>query len=182
MTQTDSRSLRKVLGCYATGVTVITARSRTNDHIGVTVNSFASVSLDPPLILFSLARTANVLPSFQQADDLVVNILSHGQQAVSNMFARPSTASWDEADHSYASNGCAVLIDSLAHLECRKCSEVEGGDHLIFLCEVVRFHLREAADPLLFYRAAYGTYSRDRWNKMPQPDTSLTEFSIGGWG
>ncbi len=182
MSQTDSRQLRKVLGCYATGVTVITTRTRTNSRIGVTVNSFASVSLDPPLILFSLARTANVLASFQEAGDIAVNILSRGQQTLSNMFAKPSSAVWTEADHFCADNGCALFKSSLAHLECRKRSEIDGGDHLIFLCEVIRFHLQETTDPLLFYRGAYGTHVRDPWSKMPQPDSSLAELAVGGWG
>jgi flavin reductase (DIM6/NTAB) family NADH-FMN oxidoreductase RutF len=182
MAQTDTRSLRNVLGCYATGVAIITARSAADAHIGVTVNSFASVSLDPPLILFSLALTANVLSSFQKSDSFVVNILSQGQQALSNMFARPSTASWTDAHYSHAANGCALFVGSLAQLECRKHSVLEGGDHLIFLCEVMKFHLRETADPLLFYRGAYGTYTRDQWSRMPRPDSSLAEFAVEGWG
>src|SRR5580704_4414507 len=95
MPSIDSRTLRSVLGCYATGVAVIATRNIAGDHIGVTVNSFSSVSLDPPLILFSLARTAKVLACFQQTKSFAVNILGHGQESLSNMFARSSTASWD---------------------------------------------------------------------------------------
>jgi 3-hydroxy-9,10-secoandrosta-1,3,5(10)-triene-9,17-dione monooxygenase reductase component len=182
MARIDLGALRKVLGCYATGVAVITARTAANDHVGVTVNSFSSVSLDPPLILFSLARIANVFATFQQTNRFVVNILGQGQQALSNMFARPSTASWADADFTDASNGCALLANSLAQLECDKAAELEGGDHLIFLGEVTKFHLRAPDDPLLFYRGAYGTYARDRWSKMPPPESSLSEFAVTGWG
>lgn len=178
----DPCALRKILGCYATGVAVITARTATNDHIGVTVNSFSSVSLDPPLILFSLARTANVLASFQHSKRFAVNILGQGQQALSNMFARPSTASWTDAHFTEASNGCALFVNSLAQLECDKAAELEGGDHLIFLGEITGFHLRATADPLLFFRGAYGTYTRDQWSKMPPTDGSLSEFAVTGWG
>ena len=180
MAQTDTRSLRNVLSCFATGVAVITARTVEDAHIGVTVNSFSSVSLDPPLILFSLGRNANVLSSFQQIESFVVNILGQGQQALSNMFARPSTASWDDAEFTHSTNGCALFADALAQLECKKVDELEGGDHIIFLGEVTKFHLRAPADPLLFFRGAYGTYTRDQWSKLPPSD--LTGFAIEGWG
>ena len=182
MTPTDPRLLRNVLGCYATGVAVITARTAANEHIGVTVNSFSSVSLQPPLVLFSLARTANVLAVFQQAEHFIVNILSHSQEALSNMFARPSTASWAETDYTVGENGCVLFSNSLAQLECKKTAEMEGGDHLIFLGEVTRVHMHDAADPLLFYRGCYGTYTRDPWSKLPPPDGSLSDFTVPGWG
>jgi flavin reductase (DIM6/NTAB) family NADH-FMN oxidoreductase RutF len=182
MTSINSRQLRNVLGCYATGVAVITTRNGAGDHIGVTVNSFSSVSLDPPLVLFSLSRTANVLVGFRQATRFVVNILAEGQQALSNMFARPSSACWTDVDFTHATNGCALLMDSLAQLECDKSAEIDGGDHLLFLGEVISYHSRPPAEPLLFYRGAYGTYTRDRWSKLPPPDGSLAEFAAPGWG
>ncbi len=182
MGEIDTRLLRNALGCYATGVAVITTRSATKEHVGVTVNSFSSVSLQPPLILFSLARTANVLASFQQAEHFIVNILSHRQETLSNMFARPSSASWTEMQYTEGENGCALFTGSLAQLECRKAQEMEGGDHRIFLGEVTRVHLHDAADPLLFYRGRYGTYTRDPWSKLPPPDGSLSDFTVPGWG
>ncbi len=182
MVGTDTCALRKVLGCYATGVAVITARCEAGDHIGVTVNSFCAVSLEPPLILFSLARTANVLTRFQKAKTFTVNILAQEQQVLSNIFARPSTASWEDKSFETGENGCALFTDCLAHLECNKAEELEGGDHLIFLGKVTHFHLRSPVDPLLFYRGGYGTYIRDQWSKMSPPDGSLSEFSVTGWG
>jgi flavin reductase (DIM6/NTAB) family NADH-FMN oxidoreductase RutF len=182
MAQMDTRALRNVLGCYATGVAIITARGAAEGHLGVTVNSFCSVSLEPPLILFSLAHTANVLVTFQTAKSFAVNILGQGQESLSNMFARPSTASWTETKFTEGANGCALFSDCLAQLECHKVSEMEGGDHIIFLGKVTRFHLHTPADPLLFYRGAYGTYTRDRWSKMPPPDSSLSGFAVTGWG
>jgi 3-hydroxy-9,10-secoandrosta-1,3,5(10)-triene-9,17-dione monooxygenase reductase component len=182
MAQIDPRALRNVLGCYATGVAVITARTAAGEHVGVTVNSFSSVSLDPPLVLFSLARTANVLATFQQVQSFAVNILGQGQQTLSNMFARPSTARFDDARFVSGANGCALFAESLAQLECNKTTEVEGGDHIVFLGEVTHFHLHAPTQPLLFYRGAYGTYTRDQWSKMPPPDGSLSEFAVTGWG
>lgn len=182
MAELDTKKLRNVLGCYATGVAIITARTGANDHIGVTVNSFSSVSLDPPLILFSLLRTARVLAGFQQATSFVVNILAQGQQPLSNIFARPSTACWSDIEFTCAANGCALLANSLAHLECNKAAELDGGDHLIFLGEVTDFHLRSSGDPLLFYRGAYGTYARGQWSEIPLPGNTLSEFVVSGWG
>src|ERR1700732_3508801 len=106
MEQKDTRALGNILGCFATGVAIITARGADNAHIGVTVNSFSSTLLDPPLILFSLARTAKVLAGFQRTESFAVNILGHGQEALSNMFARPSTASWAGGNFPVAENGC----------------------------------------------------------------------------
>jgi flavin reductase (DIM6/NTAB) family NADH-FMN oxidoreductase RutF len=182
MAQIDPRALRNILGCYGTGVAIITTRTASGDHVGVTVNSFSSVSLDPPLILFSLARNANVLATFLQTNSFAVNILSQSQQVLSNMFAKPSTARFDDARFSAGANGCALFADSLAHLECNKYSEVEGGDHVVFLGEVTAFHLCAPAQPLLFYRGAYGTYARDQWSKIPPADGSLSEFAVTGWG
>lgn len=155
----DTKALRQVLGCYATGIAVITTRSVEGRHVGITVNSFTSVSLNPPLVLFSLGRNANALRSFQWASEFAVNILAQQQKAVSDVFAKPSSACWDNVEFSVADNGCALIANSLAHLECSKKGELDGGDHVILLGEVSRYQVHSPADPLLFYRGAYGTYT-----------------------
>jgi 3-hydroxy-9,10-secoandrosta-1,3,5(10)-triene-9,17-dione monooxygenase reductase component len=177
----DPRSLRNVLGCFATGVAVLTTRTANEEHAAVTINSFSSVSLDPPLILFALAKKANVLSHFQAAKSFAVNILSHRQESLSNMFARPSSADWSDLRFEEGENGCALFADSLAQLECNVHAEIDGGDHRVFFGEVIRFHLHSAVDPLLFYRGRYGAYSHSRWEKNVQ-DGTLTDLSIGGWG
>jgi 3-hydroxy-9,10-secoandrosta-1,3,5(10)-triene-9,17-dione monooxygenase reductase component len=180
--QHDPRSLRNVLGCYATGVAILTTITAEKQPIGVTVNSFSSVSLDPPLILFSLLNTAGILPHFQQAEHFNVNILSSKQEALSNIFARPSSATWDTLPYENNPEGCALFSGCVAQLECRRYAEIDGGDHRIFLGTVLRFHLLSPAEPLLFYRGRYGTYVRDQWAKTPPADSELTELSIPGWG
>ena len=179
--QIDTPELRKILGCYATGVAIVTARTSVGSHSAVTVNSFSSVSLDPPLVLFSLVRSANVLVVFQQSKSFAVNILGRRQQALSNMFAKPSSACWAETDFTHAANGCALFAESLAHIECDKTAELEGGDHLIFLGRVTHFRLCAEDDPLLFYRGAYGTYTHDPFHKESPPDGLLLEFAVAGW-
>jgi 3-hydroxy-9,10-secoandrosta-1,3,5(10)-triene-9,17-dione monooxygenase reductase component len=181
MSSIDTRGLRDVLGCYATGVTVVTTRTNSGEHAGVTVNSFASLSLDPPLILFSLAKTAHILPHFQRARCFAVNILAHSQESLSNTFARPSSASWETAPYTEGANGCALFADVLAQLECSRYAEIDGGDHRTFFGEVTRMHLGPPADPLLFYRGRYGTYARSQLEKVPTPDSTLSDFSPTGW-
>lgn len=182
MEQIDPRALRNVLGCYATGVAIITARTPGGEHVGVTVNSFSSVSLDPPLILFSVARNTNVFRSLKEARNFSVNILAHNQQSLSSMFAKPSTADFKKSVFTEGHNGCALFHDSLAQLECDKEAEIDGGDHLVFLGRVTNCHLRTPTKPLLFFRGAYGTYSRDQLRALPPADSSLSEFSVTGWG
>lgn len=178
----DPRSLRNVLGCFATGVAVLTTRTSTGQHVAVTINSFSSVSLEPPLVLFALAKRANVLPHFQSAKNFAINILSHGQESLSNMFARPSSANWKEFRFIEGENGCALFADSLAQLECDSNTEIDAGDHRVFFATVVRLHLHSIVDPLLFYRGRYGGYFHSLWEKDAVQDGTLTDFSIGGWG
>lgn len=182
MTAFNSRSLRNVFGCFATGVAILTTRTATREHAAVTVNSFSSVSLDPPLILFSLAKNANALKHFQQASSFAVNILSHTQETLSNMFARPSSANWNDTPFVEGETGCALISESLAQIECVPYSEIDSGDHQVFLGKVVHLHLHSMLDPLLFYRGRYGTYMRSPWEKAVAQDGSLSDFSIGGWG
>jgi flavin reductase (DIM6/NTAB) family NADH-FMN oxidoreductase RutF len=181
MTPEAGRALRDVLGCYATGVAIISTRTGKGEHVAVTVNSFASLSLNPPLVLFSLGKAANILAHFQRAQCFAVNILAHQQESLSNAFARPSSACWETCTYSEGDNGCALFADVLAQLECSRYAEIDGGDHRTFFGQVTQMHLGRAADPLLFYRGRYGTYARSPFEKMPVPEGSLSDFAPNGW-
>jgi 3-hydroxy-9,10-secoandrosta-1,3,5(10)-triene-9,17-dione monooxygenase reductase component len=181
MTPDGGRTLRDVLGCYATGVAIISTLTSEGEHVAVTVNSFASLSLDPPLILFSLGKTANILAHFQRAQCFAVNILAHQQESLSNAFARPSTACWDACTYSVGENGCALFAGVLAQLECSRYAEIDGGDHRTFFGQVTQMHLGRGADPLLFYRGRYGTYVCGAFEKVPVPESSLSDFAPSGW-
>jgi flavin reductase (DIM6/NTAB) family NADH-FMN oxidoreductase RutF len=170
----DPREFRNALGCYATGVAIITARTEAETDVGVTVNSFSSLSLDPPLILFSVAKTANILATFQKAAHFAVNILSEDQRALSNMFAKPSSADFTKASYRRGSNGAALFNEALAHLECFNYQQVDGGDHVIFVGRVESMAVLAPRNPLLFYRGAYGTYER---NEVPPPPTAIRVVS-----
>lgn len=155
----DPRELRNALGRFATGIAVVLARDE-DGPIGVTVNSFSSVSLDPPLVLFSMARTLYSLPRMERADAYTVNVLLEGQEAVSNRFARPGADKFVDIALKAGHTGAPVLHPALASFECVPHAHYDGGDHVIFLGRVVHLHLEGEGDPLLYYRGGYRALAR----------------------
>jgi flavin reductase (DIM6/NTAB) family NADH-FMN oxidoreductase RutF/pimeloyl-ACP methyl ester carboxylesterase len=151
----DARTLRDALGCFATGITVVTAMSPDGTPIGLTANSFTSVSLDPPLLLVCIANTASSGPILQQAEHFAVNVLQIGQQPVSNRFAGKGEDRFAASDWSEGENGAPVLAGSLSAFECRRHAVHEGGDHFILVGEVKRAQFDARRDPLLYFRGKY---------------------------
>ena len=135
----DPKELRRCLGNFATGVAVVTTRSNDKDQ-GITVNSFTSLSLDPPLVLWCLARKSRTYAAFAETEHFIVNILSVDQVPVSNRFAFRSDEDFP-ADVSFTRGiGSAPLLDgTCAHFQCRKTAVFEGGDHVILVGEVIEF-------------------------------------------
>ena len=150
----DLRDLRNALGTFATGVTIITARSRDGGLYGLTANSFTSVSLTPPLVLWSASLYAQSLSAFQEGTHFVVNILAHDQIELSNKFARSHENKFAEIDHIIPECGAPVLIGSAAHFECRNEYRHYGGDHIIFIGHVERYAYTNKPT-LLFCRGKY---------------------------
>ncbi len=156
----DSRvtgDLRRLLGHFATGVTVITTTDREGEACGTTANAFTSVSLDPPLILVCLARGSQTLESIRDRGGFVANILADGQQEHSNWFARKGVR-LKPAEHDFRRGklDLPILDGTLAHVECEVERIDEGGDHEIILGRVVSSgHHESAPDPLLFFRGGY---------------------------
>ena len=152
----DSRLFRKALGTFATGVTVVTGLTPKDVQVGVTVNSFASVSLDPPIILICLDNNTGCLKAFCEGERFAVNILSENQQDLSEEFASPQEHKFK--DHAFETwdSGCPILPGSLTNLECTRLNAFEGGDHLIVLGRVDRIEHADGRRPLLFYQSAYG--------------------------
>ncbi len=138
----------------ATGVTIITARGRAGGLYGMTANSFTSVSLNPPLVLWSASLYAQSLPAFQEGTHFVVNILAHDQIELSNKFARTHENKFAEIDHIIPECGAPVLIGSAAHFECRNEYRHYGGDHIIFIGHVERYAYTHKPT-LLFCRGKY---------------------------
>ena len=151
----DIRSFRDALGEFATGVVVVTAVAPGGERIGFTVSSFNSVSLDPPLVLFSIARSAFSLGAFVDAKKFAVNVLHAGQEEVSSRFARALESKWSGLDWPSGRNGSPVAPEPLALFECDSYAHYDGGDHVIVVGRVTRFVKNGGRDPLLFFRGTY---------------------------
>ena len=151
---TDPQELRRALGRFATGVTIVTTCTDDGRLEGLTANSFSSVSLDPPLVLWSLQRNARSLPSFMAARWFVVNVLGSHQSELSTRFARSAGDRFAGLAFSAGLGGCPVLEDGIAHFECSVYDRVEAGDHVIFLGRVERMRHRDGV-PLLYSSGRY---------------------------
>ncbi|HEY7385968.1 MAG TPA: flavin reductase family protein [Beijerinckiaceae bacterium] len=154
----DQRHLRHALGRFATGVTVITTRTAEGKLEGLTANSFSAVSLDPPLVLWSLRRNASSLSSFSDSGYFAVNVLAANQCDLSRHFATPSKDRFAGTDYAVGLGGCPLLPDCLASFECSTEHTVTGGDHIIFIGRVLRATYRDG-EPLIFSAGKYCTHS-----------------------
>ena len=150
----NARELRNALGSFGTGVTIITTRSRNGTLHGMTANSFSSVSLNPPLVLWSSSLYAQSLPAFQEGGHFVVNILAYDQIELSNKFAKSTDDKFVNVDHIIPESGAPVLIGAAAHFECRNEFRHYGGDHIIFIGHVERFAYTDKPT-LMFCRGKY---------------------------
>jgi 4-hydroxyphenylacetate 3-hydroxylase, reductase component len=152
----DSRAFREALGGFPTGVAVVTAgRADQNEPIGITVNSFTSVSLDPPLVLWCMDRRSYRHEIFARASGFTVSILGTGHKEVSSRLARPGEHSLGGIALLPTELGPPALADSLAVFECTTDKMLDGGDHTIFLGRVLRFSRPSESAPLVFFRGRY---------------------------
>ena len=149
------RDFRNTLGRFATGVTVVTALAADGEPIGVTISSFNSVSLDPPLILWSLSLQSPKLEAFQNASHYAVNVLASGQQGLSDRFASRRSDRFADLPRHVGQAGVPLLDSCCAWFECINEAHYPGGDHLIFVGRVERFALGDAKSPLIFHNGRY---------------------------
>ncbi len=148
---------RAALGMFATGVTIVTARGANGALVGLTANSFNSVSLTPPLVLWSLARSAASMPAFEQGSHYTINILAAEQHALAARFASKVSDRFDGVLFHEGAGGAPVLDGAAAVFECFNRSRYEEGDHVIFVGEVERCSARTGAAPLIFHGGRYFT-------------------------
>ena len=151
------QEFRSALGTFATGVTIVTARSDRGDLIGLTANSFNSVSLAPPLVLWSLARAAGSMPVLSAGSHYAINILAADQKALAERFATKGAERWSGVTFTQGQSGAPILTGAMASFECFNRSQYEEGDHVIFVGEVERCHHRPDASPLLFHGGRFYT-------------------------
>lgn len=150
----DSRLLRDAFGCFATGVTVVTSQSPTGERVGLTANSFTSVSLDPPLLLFCPASGASALPVLRESGRFAINILASDGQVVADRFTkhgidRFADGDWQDWD------GVPVLASAKAAFACTLHADHDGGDHRIIVGRVTRMALDQGREPLLYLHGRY---------------------------
>lgn len=152
----DPQAFRKALGCFATGATIVTAADAQGAPVGLTANSFSSASLDPPLVLWSLANNAYSMPAFLHAAHFAVHILAADQASLARRFAVRGVDKFRELDVQRGPDGTPLLQHYAARLVCRKVYEYEGGDHTIFVGEVIDLDHKDGPG-LLFHRGVFRT-------------------------
>ncbi len=152
--QIDNAGFRRALSCFATGVAIATALDENGDSVGMTISSFSSVSLSPPLVLWSIAHNAHGYDAFISAEYFAVNVLAKHQEQLSDLFAARGVDKFEGLDCRAGQYGSPILPDYAACFECRTEHRYEGGDHKIIVGRVLRLDDRDS-DPLIFYRGQF---------------------------
>ena len=166
----ESREFRQVMGSFATGVTVATTALPDGTRAGVTVNSFCSVSLDPPLVLFCLDKRALSHPVFSKASGYAINVLTEQQEHVARAFAVPGQGPerWEHGHFSIGLSGVPIMADTLATIDCALHAQHESGDHVVLVGRVLALSRREG-QPLLYWNSGY--------HHLQQPDGVMVNRS-----
>lgn len=174
----DKKQFREVLGTFVTGVTVVTTTDATGKRYGVTANSFNSVSLDPPLVLWSQSVTTSSYPGFRDSDAFAVNILAADQVHISNHFAKSADEKFADIQHTLGIGNVPLLDGAAATLECTKVATYPGGDHVVYLGRVERI-ARHDRRPLAFgggkYMVAYAYDLGPGWGQQSSPRPASLE-------
>lgn len=179
----DPQAFRAALGTFTTGVTIITTRAPDGEAIGITANSFNSVSLDPPLVLWSLAKNARSMAAFTAAKHWNVHVLTAEQEPLSSRFARQGEDKFNGLDLDEGISKAPLLKDCTARFQCRTAFSYDGGDHLIFVGEVLAYDHSDRP-PLVFQSGQYALAARKpreevRLGAAPPPECSYTEDLLG---
>ena len=156
MKNLDSNEFRNALGQFATGVTVITSVNSQGNPVGVTASSFNSVSLEPPLVLWSLAKNADSLAAYQTSGYFCVHVLNAEQEALSQRFSARGVDKFAGLKWDKGIGSVPLLLDYAAQFQCKTTYQYEGGDHVIFVGEVFEYQVRDD-QPLVFHRGSYAT-------------------------
>lgn len=152
----DTRLFRDALGDFPTGVVIVTSTTEAGEGLGLTVSSFNTVSLDPPLVLFSIARNALAFSDWMKAERYAINVLHEEQHQVSTRFGRAALDKWQGVNYETSATGIRHISDALAVFECENYARYDGGDHVILVGKVTSFARSGGAfHPLVFFRGAY---------------------------
>jgi flavin reductase (DIM6/NTAB) family NADH-FMN oxidoreductase RutF len=160
-TRFDTRDFRRALGTFPTGVAVVTTRAANGAFVGLTINSFSSLSLEPPLVLWSLQLASPSLGAFDRAQYYAVNILAEDQVDLSRRFASQVANRFQDLEVHAGLEGLPLIAGCAARLECRAAARHNGGDHVLFIGHVERFAYDRQKRPLVFYAGRYHSAGRD---------------------
>jgi len=179
MSEPNPHKFRNALGQFATGVTIVTTIDAEGKPVGVTASSFNSVSLDPPLVLWSLAKTAHSMPAYQNSGGFNVHVLASHQSDLSNQFARSSDDKFEGVDWSPCAQGFPLLTEYAALFRCKTHFQYEGGDHIIFVGEVIDYQSHDLP-VLVFHGGRYADAKQKAHPTEPQEpgiDLNSGQFS-----
>ncbi|MGH7907976.1 MAG: flavin reductase family protein [Candidatus Binataceae bacterium] len=151
----EKNELRRVMGHFATGVTIITTHAKDGELFGLTANAVTSLSLIPPLVLVCVDKKADSYPHFEESKVFTVNILCSEQEDLSRRFAVSGGKKFEGVAYRVGANGAAILNKILGYLECTVVGSYDGGDHTIYIGEVEQAESQAGGEPLLFYRGGY---------------------------
>ena len=154
----DSAKYRQVLGHFPTGVTVITSTSE-GHPIGLAVGSFASLSLEPPTVMFGAGKQSSTWPKIEAAGKFCVNVLAEDQEDVCRVFASKAPDKFEEVGYRHSGNGSPLIEGVLAYIDCNVGDVLDHGDHYIVVGEVTDLEVRHEGGPLLFFRGGYGRFA-----------------------
>ena len=153
MKKVNKNNFKKTLSAFATGITVV-ATKHNSILYGKTINSFSSLSLSPPLVLFSLDNQSSKLNIFNQSERITVNILNKKQQLISNNFAKKNP-DWKNIEYDLLKNGNPIIKNCVSNLDCKIINKIKKGDHIIFICKVLNVVNNDKLKPLIYYNSKY---------------------------
>ena len=153
MRKVNKANFKKTLGKFTTGITIVCVKE--DDQVyGKTVNSFNSLSLDPPMVLFSLGNYSSSIKNFLSCKYLTINILSYGQKSISNHFSTKNPIS-KNINFLKGKNNTALIDGCIGNLECKLIDKIKQGDHIIFICKVIRVQSKDKIKPLSYFNSKY---------------------------
>ena len=162
-TSFDQNEYRRALGSFPTGVAIMTTRDGEGEPTGLTCNSFSSVSLDPPLVLWSLRKASKSIDIFREAKSFAINVLAEDQDHLSQRFATSSILKkFENVSWSTGYSLLPLIDDCVARFHCDVSAQHDAGDHIIFLGQVVKYEMVREGDPLVFYKGAYAMLTQTK--------------------
>jgi 3-hydroxy-9,10-secoandrosta-1,3,5(10)-triene-9,17-dione monooxygenase reductase component len=156
----DDRHFREVFGHFATGVTIVTSMDQ-GTPVGLAANSFTSLSLDPPLVLFCIANSSTTWPRIEASKKFAVNVLGEDHQDLCRLFAQRGADRFEHAGWHQGVSGSPVLDDAIAYIDCEIEAQYPGGDHQIVVGRVIDLDMSQDARPLIFFKGSYGVVGRN---------------------